>query len=450
MSIDGGVMNLIYYQLKCDSEDEMNMKKVISTMLLLVLLSTLLTGCNSTVDEKQIQEDLEADSQFDFLKDNEKIEKLVIEKRQTEKEQKVDTIWCTITTADTEISYQKDAVLTYGLYDKGGWILDDISINEIIKTPLKGVSEEKISSSLKGQFITINDERWDIGEDNLKSISIDSQNTNLEECIDIVTVSITLDEEVEEASGKLEINYNFDDEWKIDNILEIEEFKTTVKPEKALDVTGENLIDEINGQEFSYGESKTGNGNGISFTNYNSQQTITINKSEISDLVIENQISSSKGMCQEFDCRFTLMKQSVVFDIQAQIRYLYDSNNGWGFDSVTILPEVSSVNIEGDWKGTYVVAGDNGEVVLKITSTDESGNINGIYSWTSSKQAGSYYVSGTIDKDTLRLNMTAGEWIDKPSNAMFVTKVDIRAILYADDSEMEGIGHQSASFKVSQ
>lgn len=389
------------------------------------------------------------ESQFDFLKDGEKIEKLIIEKRQTDKKQKIDTVWCTITTADTEISYQKDVVLTYGLYDKDGWILDDVSVNDIMKTPIKGIAEENIADSLDGKFVTIKDERWDITEDNIKSIFIDNQNTNFEENVDIVTVSLTLDEDVEEASGKIEINYKFDDEWKIDTISEIEEFKTTIKPEKALDITEENLIDELNEQKFEYGESKTNNGNGISFTNYGSQQTITINKNEISNFVIENQASLSKGSCQEFNCRYTLTKQCVTFDIQAKIRYLYDSNIGWRLDGMTILPEIVSVNIGGDWKGNYVVAGSNGEVVLSISSINDAGSISGIYSWTSSRQAGSYYVSGTIDKDTLLLNMSAGEWIDKPSNALSVTKIDVRAILYVDDSKIKGIGHESASFKVS-
>lgn len=426
------------------------MKKIILAVLLVTILSTLLIGCSSAVDEKQIQTDLQTNMEFEFLEDGEEIKHLVIEKRQTEKEQKSDTIWCTITTEDAEVSYQKNVVLTYGLYDKGGWMLDDVSVKETVRTPLKGIAEENIAASLNNEYIIINDENWEITKENIKSISIDGHDTNLEEKSDTVIASIILDEEVEQASGKIEINYKYDDGWKIDAVSEVEDFVITIKPEKALNLTEEDLTDILSGQTFKYGEQKTNYGNGISFINNNSQQEIVINKNEISNFVIENQTSSSKGTYQMLSCRCTLTKQHVDFDIQAEIQYLYDGSNGWQLENVTILPEVVSVSIEGEWTGTFVAAGSYGEVVLSITSMDESGNVTGIYSWTSSRQAGSYYVSGTIDMETFLLNMTAGEWIDKPSDAIFATKRDINAIFYVDASRLEGIGHESASIKVSQ
>lgn len=45
------------------------------------MLSILLTGCASIANEKQIQSDLVTNTQFDFLSEKEKIEKLVIDKR---------------------------------------------------------------------------------------------------------------------------------------------------------------------------------------------------------------------------------------------------------------------------------------------------------------------------------------------------------------------------------
>ena len=83
------------------------MRKSRCIVLLFIAVILLLSGCSSVANEKKIQSDLETDTQFDFLNEGEKIEKLEIEKRQTDKKQKIDTIWCMITTADTEVSYRK-------------------------------------------------------------------------------------------------------------------------------------------------------------------------------------------------------------------------------------------------------------------------------------------------------------------------------------------------------
>ena len=434
------------------------MKKKVLLILTMMILLSLLIGCTNTANEKKIQSDLETNTQFDFLNEGEKIEKLEIEKRQTDKNQKVDTIWCTITTADTEISYQKSVVLTYSLYDKGGWILDDVSVNkskEWIKTPLKGIDDEKIQSSLSGQFITVNDEEWRITKDNISNFSIDKQETNLEEKTDRVIVSLTLNEDVEEAKGQLAINYIFEDEWKIDTLSDNTAFTVTVKPEAVLNVTEDDLMNEVANQGFQYGGSKPDKDAKLIIVDNSSQQTVTVNKSELSDFQINNQESSSKGSSQKYFCSGILTTSYVVFELNAEIEYKYNKNNGWNIESVTVIPEVVSVDVEGEWTGTYISAGDRGKVTLSITDVSDDGTISGIYSWTPevidiARQPGSYNVSGTIDKDRLLLDLKAGEWIDKPKWSSFTAKHDIGTMLYIDDSEMQGIGHESGSIMVSQ
>lgn len=423
------------------------MRKRIFVVLFMTML-LLLTGCSKIADEKKIQSDLETDTQFQFLDENEEIKEIVIEKRQTDKNEKSDMIWCTVTTTDTEVLYQKNVVLTYGLYDQG-WLLDGVATNhpsEWIKTPLKGIKEQDIPVSLEGKFVETVGERWDITTNNIKSISVMQQDTNLEEKTDKVTVALTLNADVEEASGQLIINYVFDDDWKIDTIEGNKDFTATVKPEAALEVTEDDLIDVIDKQEFEYGASNENNA---------SKQMIMVEKSEISNFVIENCKSSLKGSEQEYNCSCTLTKQHISCSLKANINYHYDSSNGWNVQQVVIVPGTISVDIAGDWTGTYVMAGDRGEVVLSITEVDDNGNISGIYSWTPEKvdnyrQPGSYYVSGTMNKDTLILNLKAGDWIKKPKNALSVTKIDIRAWLNINDYEMDGIGHESSSIKISQ
>lgn len=63
-----------------------------------MMTALMCTGCSSVAKEKDIKEDLEQFSEWDFLEKGEKIDKVVIEKRKTVKEQKEDTVWCVVTT----------------------------------------------------------------------------------------------------------------------------------------------------------------------------------------------------------------------------------------------------------------------------------------------------------------------------------------------------------------
>lgn len=420
------------------------MKKICLLILFFTTFLLLLTGCASVANEKKIQSDLESNIQFSFFSPGEKIEKFEIEKRQTDKKRKTDTIWCTITTEDTEISYQKSVVLIYGLYDKGGWILDDVSVNDSsqwIQIPLKGIDEENIADSLKGQFVTANGEDWGITTDSIKDISIDKHDTNLEEKTDIITATLTLNADVEEAKGQLIINYKFDDGWKIDTISGNKEFTATVKPDVALNVTNDDLITAMEKQGFQYGESN--------------QQTISIDKNAITNFVIENQESAIKGSHQTFDCSCTLSKSHAVFNLEARIQYYYDVSNGWVIQPITIMPEVVSVDIEGNWTGTYNGAPYSGGAVLSISEVTADGSITAVYSYSPTviskySEPGSYNVSGKIDMSTFLMKLTAGSWVNQPVNPLSITKSDISALLYIDDSKIEGLGQEGCPFRVKQ
>ncbi len=55
--------------------------------------------------------------------------------------------------------------------------------------------------------LTVDNEIWYVSEDNIKSISVDNHETDLEAETDQVTVSLTVDDLVEEAEGQLVIDY---------------------------------------------------------------------------------------------------------------------------------------------------------------------------------------------------------------------------------------------------
>lgn len=434
------------------------MRKHFGTILMIGLLSFSLTGCASTVNEKQIQSELETNTQFNFLDENEKIEELVIEERQTDKKNKTDKIWCTVKTMDSEVSYQKNVTLTYGLYDKEGWVLDGVTVNHPnnwIRIPLKGISEDNILSSLTGQYVVADNENWNIEPQNVKSIIIDKQETNLEEKSDTVIVTLTLDSDIEEATGQLTVNYKFDDEWKIDFISGNEGFTATVKPEMALNISDNELLAELEGYEMQYGASNKDAGNGFTLVNTASQQIISIQTSEVSDFVIENQKSLSKGSYQEYECSGILTKEHAVFKLYTNIQYHYENASGWTVQPIMVEPELVSVDLVGEWKGNYTGSPYSGEAVLNITEIADDGSITGTYSYTPSviekySEPGSYNVSGKIDMSTLQIKLTAGDWIDKPESASTIGKSDITARFCVDSSVIEGLGQKGYPFTVTK
>lgn len=71
--------------------------KKIYLFLLMMLMVVMFVGCGKKVaNEEQIQIDLETYTEKTILADNEKIIAVTIDKRQTQKDDKKDVVWCTI------------------------------------------------------------------------------------------------------------------------------------------------------------------------------------------------------------------------------------------------------------------------------------------------------------------------------------------------------------------
>lgn len=415
------------------------MRRKYLMILPMALLMTLFTGCSNVANEKQIKTDLEQYEETNVIKDNEKIEEIAIDKRQTDEDKKTDTVWCTITTQDSEISYQKACVLTYNLDKQKKWTLADIDVNdsdEWVKEPLKGIDEEAISLSLNDETVKVDDTEWYIEESEIKKISIDKQDTDIEQKKDTVLVSLILESPVQKAEGQLEISYHFEDEWEIDSLVEKKSFTAQDIEGTALNATEKSLTEELVQSEIKLG---------------NDESNISIEKENISNFKIVNENTEDKGTFKTFECTATITKPTAVFQIAANIGYLYSEEEGWTCQPVTIKSTLESLNIVGEWKGTYNGAPYSGEAVLNILSLDENGTITATYSYTPEttsdySQPGSYNVSGKIDFETLHMDLEAGDWIAEPSKTLSVTKANIRANLYVNDSIIEGLGQEGNVF----
>lgn len=424
----------------------MKKRKYMPGLILLFVLALSMAACGSkTADEAQIIEELTSNQEFSFLTDREQIDEIIIEKRQTDKDQKTDTVWCTVITSDAEISYQKSVVLTYGLYDKEGWILDDVKVEakgQWIMTPLKGISEEDALDSLYGHSIIVENEEWVITRNNLLRAEIEDRQTDLEEEKDKLTISLVLDEEIERAEGKIEVSYFFDQGWKFDAVLSNSDFTAEMKAEYALNVTEEDLIKEMSGLEITY----AGNGS-------QGKQTVTVDTQEISDFVIEEHTSEDKGSIQIYSCSYNLNKPHVVLKIEVIIAYRHQSEDGWTARVDQLTSQVISANIAGDWSGTYNDVPWEGRAELHISEIQEDGTVTAIYRFIPDSRtkdpAGSYELSGYWDSESLRLILEAGEWIEQPAKITILNdKNNITAQFNIEKDRFEGYGQGNNYFRV--
>lgn len=402
------------------------MKKTIRYSLLMSMLIICilgLFGCGKkTADEEQIRQDLETNEELQFLREGEQIKDIVIEKRQTEKEQKTDTVWCTITTNDTAVSCEKQVVLSYGLYDKTGWVLDHIEVEpkeQWDMTPLKGIDANDLSQLLYGQGITLGEDEWLITKESLLKAEIENQQTDLEQKTDQITISLALDDKLERIEGTIEVLFTFQQEWKYDSLISKDGLTVSVKDEYRMNRSENDLISKIIEKELPVGETK---------------QTIIAEKQEISDFKIEEQKAESKGSRQIFQCSYKVSKSHIVFEMESTITYAYQDGVGWNGSVNKTISKVISSDIAGNWSGTYLRIATKEKAKLHISEVKEDGTVTADYTFAE----GSYELSGTWNPENLELWLEAGNWIEEPEKIRISNDKDnITGVLNVNKERLE-------------
>lgn len=437
------------------------MKKKWKLLIVVVIaLVCMCTGCNSTVKEKDIKEDLENYTKESILGDEQKIDKVEIEKRNTNKQQKTDEVWCTVTITDSNIEYQKHYVLTYLLYDQGGWNLDEVTSDDSQKDtvkPLKGVNKNDIKESLLNYCINVNGEEWEIESGEIKEIEIKNQKTNLKKKTDNLMVKITLESRAEIATGEIKLKYKFTNQWNRESLEEQGKFKLSDKKEKKLDISEEKLLSAIEKDEITYKvkkEENTQNDNDMVTIDTDNSIDFSVTKDEISNLKIESEQRKYKGEKRIYKCSFDVKKNVMSCNIKAEILYELNEKK-WEVTRIDTEIPADSVTFDlvGEWKGTFKGVGGNvGNAELNITNMDGN-NITATYSYTPEVEmnyvnSGSYNVSGTFDVESRGLNLTAGDWIDKPEKPGAFEKSDIVAEVDFTKGTITGKGHNGIVFTV--
>lgn len=416
-----------------------NTRHILVTIVIISFVAIFLTACGKKVaDEEQIKQELELNQEFQFLGVEEQIDELIIEKRQTDKEQKVDKVWCEVKISDAEVACVKKVVLIYGLYDKEGWILDDVEVDssedwEI--TPLVGISREDAINSLYGQNVLIDDEEWEINANNLINVEIESQQTNLEDQKDVLIFDVVIDDKVEKAEGKIQIEYVFDRQWKISDVISTDDFTASMKTEYVLDITEEELIKVVAKKEIPIGMTK---------------QMVSVGDEDIVGFQTNEQREEDKGLQQIYECSYKIEKAHLTINVNAVITYYYEDGTGWNGNVTDISSTIESSNIEGDWSGTYVSAPWDGGAELSISELQADGTVKAVYKFTPhNSNSASYELSGTWDQDSLQLVLEAGAWIVEPEKIRLSNdKSNIIAELDVTEECLEGKAQGGSYFQV--
>jgi len=427
------------------------MRKLLGKIILLtVCMAFMLSGCSSKPDEKKVTEDLKSFDNENLKSGGEKIDSVKIDNSESNDDSY--TLYCTVKTEKNDISYEKQVNAIYKKSKE--WELANVQVNinsEWKITPLKGVSKKVIESDLVGEVIKLKNEEWEIEKGEISDLSISKQETDLKNKRDKITVDITLDGAVEKAKGSIIVEYSFDKEWNFKGVTNASNVTSEVKEDKKLDTSEKSILSYITKQSFQYGNKSNGSGL-VSLISDSTVQEIPMTESEISNFKIKEQSSGAKGTIQTVKCSATLTKKYATFSVEMELTFTYSS--GWNEPSIETNAKLENLDITGEWNGNYTAAGSSGTVSLNISEVNGD-EVSGSYSYTPDRidkytQPGSYSFSGTIDKETLMLNLEAGEWISKPERVLSTDKVNIRAFIKINDEIMEGIGHGSATFKVSK
>lgn len=164
------------------------MKRILKVILITILLIVFLSSCDSTSvkSEKKILEDLQTNNYILETYPNYSVEDVVIVKRQTDIDNKLDKVYVDVTVLlENEVQNIEghiDLILYYGLYDSG-WILDNC------EPDLEGENKGAFFTPLSGyEIVNIEETLKSIYGDGIENVSLISRNTDLENRTDVYVV----------------------------------------------------------------------------------------------------------------------------------------------------------------------------------------------------------------------------------------------------------------------
>lgn len=409
-----------------DMKHEKKEKRGGIAALIVALIVVLLAGAAGVlywltmpVKEAVAQNDLAGYLQ---LSPDETITSFSVENRETTRLHRQDTLWCSITMEDPSVRSARSYVMNYRL-TREGWVLaavDERSTETWTTEPLGGASEEDVVLALVGCEIEFDDSfTYTLTEADAAAAEILDQTTDLASRVDLLRVSVSAVDELVGWTAEAELELIFEDGWIFGDfrpeapMIEFKpgmEFKLT--EEDFLAVLAANPIpfaqptDDVAATVVADGEEKA--------PVASAAQTIKIDKNAVSDLTVDETAFDITANTQTVIVSFDLDKQVAKLSVEAALTYVFE--DGWKIDTITYVPVVDEIVLDGEWKGTYTESEGRIPGVTLTIAENEDGTDNNVFAFGPSEQSpyfftGKYYVADEADTKTLAVDLKATDWV---------------------------------------
>ena len=392
------------------------------TVLVLVLVAGaagLLYWLTMPVKELVLEDNF---VQYMALDHEETITQFTIDRRETDRFKRADTVWCSVTVEDGSVHTERDYVMNYRLTTEG-WKLvtvEELATESWITKPMTGADAETVSALLTGRQIHFGDDfEYALTAQDAANIEILSQTTDLEAGTDVVTAKVSGVDDLVGWTTEVEMTLNFDQQWQLASVDHTEpevEFKPgmefDLEEEDYLDVLAANPMpmfedtDDVKTTVVSDGEEAA--------ALLTAAQTVKLSKDQISGLTVVQTAFDMEADTQTVAVKFLLDKQVAKISVEAALTYVFD--DGWKIDAITYAPTVEEVILDGEWTGTYTESEGRTPSVTLTIAENEDGTDNNVFAFGPSEAnpyffTGKYYVTDEVDKETLAVSLKATDWV---------------------------------------
>lgn len=418
------------------------------TALIVSIVVLVLAACAGALyyltmplEEAVLAEDFAA---FQNLPEDEKVTSLTISRRETQRFQRSDAVWCSITTETPAVRHARSYLLSYEL-TKEGWKLfavDNTATGSWDTAPLTGVSAEQLQALLVGQPVEADEDfTYTLTEEDVGEVEILSQTTDLNGRTDQVEASITVTDDILAWTVNAQIGCSFDEDWLLDS-LENAQAVVDFKPGMDFKLTQEDHLEDLYANPIVLGlpeEEQEDMMEVIVATEPEEDtapeeaeaaivQEVAVTEETISNFAVEETTFRLEDSKHLVTCTFDLVKDIATLQVEAVMTYGHDGKT-WEMEEVDYTATVKEVKLDGTWVGSYSESAERKPSVKLTFTTAEDGTQSGTFAFSPSEitpvfGTGSYAATATTDLKTLTVTVTPGDWIANPYFEMAVVGLD--------------------------
>lgn len=154
------------------------------------------------------------------------IKKLRVYKKQIRSNGKYRTLFTDIKLASSKRKIEGKLKVDY-IYSSGSWKIDNVKSLEDFEISYIPQSKEEIKERFLGDSVTINEKEWQVNEETIFEFKIIDR--NIKGGIEKVKIYLKLKSDNSYLEGEVKHLYEFEDNWKLEDIEIIDEFKETKK-----------------------------------------------------------------------------------------------------------------------------------------------------------------------------------------------------------------------------